>query len=176
VTTDASGNAAFTRTFPTPAGDSITATATNETTNDTSEVSAPVVVDPSGQFSFNPTTYSVNEGEGTVTLTVVRSGGTANTVTLNYTTNDGTATAPSDYATTTGILTFGPGVTSQTITVPLVSDPIEEPAETFTVTTGTSTATVTIAASAGVAGVPTVSQWGLIALALGLLAAARRAI
>lgn len=184
VTTDGTGNAAFTQLLPLPAppdDGALTATATNQTTNDTSEVSAPLVIDLSGQLSFNPVTYTVAEADGTATLTVVRTGGTANTVMVSYTTNNGTATAPGDYATTSGTLTFGPGVTSQTITVPIVADLVGEPNETFTVTLstptngatlGASTATVTIEGNSGAATVPTASTWALIALALVLAAIA----
>lgn len=184
VVTDGSGNATFSQAFPLPAAPNnvaLVATATNQSSNETSELSDPIVLDLSGQLSFSPTTYTVDEGDGTATITVIRTGGTTNAVTVTYATTDGTAVSPTDYAATSGTLTFGPGVTSQTITVPIVSDPIGEPAETFTVTLsnptngatiGSGTATVTIAAAPGVAGVPTLSTWALIALVAGLLAAA----
>ena len=41
-------------------------------------------------------------------------------ITVNYETANGTASAPGDYTTTSGTLTFAQGVTSQTITVPVV--------------------------------------------------------
>jgi Calx-beta domain len=184
VTTDGAGNAAFNQLLPIPAppdNGALTATATNQTTNDTSEVSAPIVVDLSGQLSFDPVTYTVAETDGSVTLIVVRTGGTANTVMVSYTTNSGTATAPADYGTTAGTLTFGPGVTSQTITVPIVADLVGEPNETFTATLsgptngatlGAATATVTIEGNSGAATVPTASTWALLVLALGLVAVA----
>ena len=55
------------------------------------------------------------------------------TVTVNYTTVDGTAVAPSDYTAKSGILTFAPGETSRDILVLVRDDlPNSEPEE-FTV-------------------------------------------
>ncbi|MFA5814863.1 MAG: Calx-beta domain-containing protein [Bacteroidales bacterium] len=55
-------------------------------------------------------------------------------ITINYATSESTASASSDFTTTSGTLTFNPGVTTQTITVPITSDLIAEPEEAFTVT------------------------------------------
>jgi Calx-beta domain len=180
ITTDATGNATFAQSLTTPlATDVVMATATNLTTGDTSEVSAPIAVDAPGQIAFATTTLTVNESAGNATLTVTRADGTEGTVTVAFTTENGTATAPSDYQTTSGTLTFGPGVTSQSIVVPIVSDAVPELAETFTVrlsnptggaTLGASTATVTIAAAADAQAVPTLSVWSLLALATALAA------
>ena len=53
-------------------------------------------------------------------------------VTVDYTTVDGTAVAGRDYTSTTGTLTFPPGTTEGTVTVPLLNDSEDENAETFT--------------------------------------------
>jgi large repetitive protein len=56
------------------------------------------------------------------------------TVTVGYGTQDGTATAAGrDYVATSGTLTFAPGQTSKTISVPVIGDRIAEPDETFSV-------------------------------------------
>jgi hypothetical protein len=55
------------------------------------------------------------------------------TVTVHYQTLDGTATASSDYTATSGTLTFTPGQTSQTVSVPIKGDLTVEPNETFLV-------------------------------------------
>jgi len=52
-------------------------------------------------------------------------------VTVTYATANGTATAPDDYTTTTGTITFAPGQRSQNVAVPLKGDTIDEANETF---------------------------------------------
>jgi Ca2+-binding RTX toxin-like protein len=74
------------------------------------------------------------EGGGEVAVTVSLSAASAQTVTVNYATADGTATAGSDYTAASGILTFAPGETSQQFKVPVADDTLVEPDETFTVT------------------------------------------
>src|SRR5262249_9637904 len=53
------------------------------------------------------------------------------TVTVQYATADGTATAGSDYQSATGTISFAPGVTSRTISVGVNGDTLIEPDETF---------------------------------------------
>jgi hypothetical protein len=52
------------------------------------------------------------------------------TVTVDYATSDGTATAGADYASKSGTLTFSPGVTSQTFYVTVYKDLLVEDEET----------------------------------------------
>lgn len=56
------------------------------------------------------------------------------TVSVAYTTSNGTATAPADYGATSGTLTFSPGETTKSITVPVVGDQAIEPDKQFTIT------------------------------------------
>jgi ELWxxDGT repeat protein len=72
-----------------------------------------------------------NSGTTNATFTVTLSAASAATVTVSYTSADGTAVAPSDYTSASGSLTFAPGQTSKTITVPIVGDRRGEPNETF---------------------------------------------
>ncbi len=74
---------------------------------------------------------SVHENAGPATFTVKLSEASAQTVTVNYSTADNTATAPADYTTTSGMLTFSPGDLSKTINVPIVDDSVYEPTQTF---------------------------------------------
>src|SRR6185503_9177291 len=80
------------------------------------------IVDANRSVRFSAPSYTVNEG-GTATVTVLRGGSTAGSITVHYQTNPGSATptAPAaDYVTKSGMLTFGAGVTGQSFTVATV--------------------------------------------------------
>ncbi|PYS46371.1 MAG: hypothetical protein DMF68_19405, partial [Acidobacteria bacterium] len=70
-------------------------------------------------------------GTKTVDFTVTLSAASTQTVTVDYSTADGTATAGSDYQSTNGTLTFNPGDLTRTITVTIIGDTTDEPNETF---------------------------------------------
>jgi hypothetical protein len=53
-------------------------------------------------------------------------------VSVDYATVDGTATAPDDYTATSGIALIPAGASSTTVPVPIVSDGLIEPNESFT--------------------------------------------
>src|SRR5262249_50245674 len=77
---------------------------------------------------------TVNEGDSGSTnavFTVTLSASYPQAVTVNYATADGTATAGTDYAATNGIVTFAPGSTSQSISVRVLGDRLNEANETF---------------------------------------------
>jgi uncharacterized delta-60 repeat protein len=89
----------------------------------------------SGQLQLSAPSVSVMENAGTATLTVTRTGGSTASVTVDYATSDGTATAGADYAATSSTLTFTDGQTSQTISIPITDDgTLEGGSETFNVT------------------------------------------
>jgi hypothetical protein len=72
-------------------------------------------------------------------------------VTVNYSTADGTATvAGGDYRATSGRLTFKPGQTSQSITVSVTGDRKKEPDETFYVNLSGASSNALIVDSQGV--------------------------
>ena len=73
-----------------------------------------------------------NAGTANAMFTVSLSSASAQSVTVNYATANGTA-AGNDYTATSGILTFAPGVTSRTITVTVTGDTMLEPHEMFSV-------------------------------------------
>ncbi len=111
--------------------------------------------DTAGALAFSPVNYVVNEADGTVSVSVERIGGTVGAVSVDYLTQDGTATAGSDYATTSGTLNWAAGEGgARTIDIPITNDSVSETyEESFTVllsdATGTSvsgfsSATVTI--------------------------------
>ena len=77
---------------------------------------------------------SLSEGHsGTqdLTFTVSLSGVSAGTVKVDYATANGTASAGSDFTTTKGTLSFTPGVTQQTLRVPVKGDTTLEANETL---------------------------------------------
>ena len=130
--------------------------------------------DPAGNRSGNasgqplPTettavTFALS-GPGTVTkgtdavFQIAKTGPAAATVTLNYATANGTATAPTDYAAVSATLSFLAWETLKNINIPTTDDGLASSAKTFSVSisspsTGgsitTASATATIAASAG---------------------------
>jgi uncharacterized repeat protein (TIGR01451 family) len=93
-------------------------------------VNAPAVPEPTVQFSTD--TYRANEGAGAATITVTLGAASANTVTVDYATTGGMATAGSDYTAISDTLTFNPGEISQTFDVPILDDALEEGDETVT--------------------------------------------
>ncbi len=98
--------------------------------------STPVVVAPTPTLSINDVNVTEgNSGTTTATFTVSLSPvNSAQTVTVNYATADGTATtANSDYVATSGTLTFSPSASSRTISVTLNGDTRYEPNETLRV-------------------------------------------
>lgn len=86
-------------------------------------------------LSINDVT--VNEGTGGTTPATfavsLLGGASPNPVTVNYTTANGTATAPADYAAANGTVTFAPGEVSKPVTVQVVGDNVDEADETFAV-------------------------------------------
>ncbi|MDB6034285.1 MAG: hypothetical protein JWM16_4623 [Verrucomicrobiales bacterium] len=82
-------------------------------------------------INFDISTYTVSEGAGQALITVQRTGGGVGTVSVNFTTSDGTALAGSDYVATNGTLTFSNGQTSLTFTVPILQDLLVEGNETI---------------------------------------------
>ena len=98
----------------------------------------------------NVTVPEGNSGTTPATFTVNLSIASVFTVTVNFATANGTATAGSDYQATSGTLTFAPGTTTQTLTVPILGDTLDEPNETFTVTlTNPTNATLATAQATG---------------------------
>ncbi|MFM2062782.1 MAG: hypothetical protein RLZZ507_2452 [Cyanobacteriota bacterium] len=72
-----------------------------------------------------------NSGTRNLVFTVTRSGAASQPITVNFTTANGTATAGSDFTSTSGTLTFATNETTKTITIPIIGDTIVEANETF---------------------------------------------
>lgn len=101
---------------------------------------------------FDQPSYSVQEDLGALTIKVTRSGDTSSTVSVDYATNDGTATQKADFEYAAGTLTFAPGETSKTLSVLINDDAHIEGDEIFQVVLANSTG-----ASLGQASVSTVT-------------------
>src|SRR5262249_40773870 len=87
-----------------------------------------------GALQFSSSSFSVNESGGAATVTVTRTGGSTGSVSVNYATSDGPATAGNDYVATSGTLTFADGEMSKTFTIPILDDMLVENNETFNLT------------------------------------------
>ena len=74
-----------------------------------------------GSLQLNAPAYSVGDSYGSATFTVTRTNGTDGTVSVRFTTSDGTATAGVDYQSTSGQVTFAQGETAKTFTVPILN-------------------------------------------------------
>lgn len=85
---------------------------------------------------------------GTLTFTVTLSEESTDTITVQYATADGTATAGEDYTAASGTLTFAPSDLTKPILITVLDDIATEGDETFTVTL-TTPINATIAQSTG---------------------------
>ena len=74
---------------------------------------------------------SANEANGSIGFLVSLDKPAAGTVTVDYRTENVTATAPGDYTQTSGTLTFEPGETQEIVTVPIIDDTVPDNGETF---------------------------------------------
>jgi serralysin len=134
------------------------ATGTGYTIGTTTAVTGTITNDDLPSINLSPNGQTVVEGltsPQNPSYTVSLSGSSPQTITVQYSTANGTALAGSDYTATTGTLAFTPGVTSQTISIPILilNDSVNEANETFTlkltsptnaILGGTATVTTTI--------------------------------
>ena len=122
-----------------------------------------VNVDSYGQIQFSSPIYSVKKFGGFALIPVVRVGGSAQSVSVNYHTVDGSASsvANQNFVATNNTLTFNVGEVSKFITVPIIDDGTVDGPLSFTVVLDTpvpipgilgspTTATVNIIDTAGV--------------------------
>jgi len=103
--------------------------------NGTDSGSAYVFMPPSVQLSS--ATYSVNEGGGTATITVSRTGGSEGAVAVDYASSDDTATAGSDCIASYGTLSWEDGdAGDKTFDITIIDDSEKEIDETLIVSLG----------------------------------------
>jgi hypothetical protein len=82
-------------------------------------------------IQFSSATYDHVEDSGSAAIIVTLSAPSGQTVAVDYATSDGTATAPGDYAATSGTLEILAGEMSGTFSVPIVADQSTEFDETL---------------------------------------------
>lgn len=92
-----------------------------------------IVDDELPLVAFATAAVTVAEDGGEAVLTVVLDRAGVGPVVVDFVAEGGTAVAGSDFAPTSGTLTFAPGVTSQTIALPLLDDGLDEEDETVVV-------------------------------------------
>ena len=115
------------------------------------------ILDDEGTIGFSSATFTENEGVPSqlAAITVVRTGATNAPVTVSFaTTTGGTATAPVDYISTNGTLSFLPGELTKSFQIRLIDDNAGEgtesvrivlsnPSNSNTLTTATATLLIT---------------------------------
>ena len=135
VTTDAAGEASFDVTLggQLAPGRVVTATATDPAGN-TSEFSPCDAGSAQGSVHFRSPGFGALEDVGAMPIRVVRTGGSRGTLTVNYSTGGGTATAGADYTPVSGQLTFAEGETEKTFNIPIADDSLPESPESVVLT------------------------------------------
>lgn len=76
--------------------------------------------DFAGRVLFSTAIYNANENGGPAIITVVRQGGEAESVSVNFAAFNGTAVGGFDFTPTNGTLSFGPGELAKSFTVPII--------------------------------------------------------
>ncbi len=84
----------------------------------------------SGHFQFDSPYYFADESQHEAIISVLRRGGMAGEVTIDYASAAGTATPNLDYTNIVGTLTFAEGEFQRQISVPIVNDGLGEDPET----------------------------------------------
>ncbi|MEW6304099.1 MAG: Calx-beta domain-containing protein [Verrucomicrobiota bacterium] len=84
---------------------------------------------------YGVTVQEPGSGTANAVFSVLLSGPSGQTVSVNYSTSDGTAMSGSDYsAQANSVITFPPGTTNRTLSIVVNGDAVTESDETFTVT------------------------------------------
>ncbi len=94
---------------------------------------SPIVAGGSpGTLQFSASDYNVGEGDGSQTIAVTRTGGSAGAVTVDYATADSSATSGSDYSATNGALSWlDNDAAAKSFAVSIVDDGDSESDETI---------------------------------------------
>ena len=106
---------------------------TNGTESGTQQVTTTIMDDDDAPtISVNdPSVAEGSVGNATLGFTITLSAASGQTITVDYATANGTATAGTDYTSVSGSLTFNAGETSKTVNVTVAGDTVTEPDETI---------------------------------------------
>jgi hypothetical protein len=107
----------------------------------TASVNSSVTVSPP-LIQLSQPNYTASEGDGSVQITVVRTGDSPTPTSVDFATSDGTASSKKDYTTAVGTITFNPGEASKTFTVLLTDNGFVDGSRTLTLTISNPTGAV----------------------------------
>ncbi|MUH00351.1 hypothetical protein F7734_52020 [Scytonema sp. UIC 10036] len=98
-----------------------------------------------GTLAFGAGEFSISEdGTQIHALTIIRTDGTAGSISATVTLSDDTAISPTDYNSTPIVVTFASGETSKTVLIPIVNDTLIESAQKLNLVLGNPTGGATI--------------------------------
>jgi uncharacterized delta-60 repeat protein len=80
-----------------------------------------------GALQFSAPSYTVNENGGYATISVVRTGGNAGSISGHYSTSDGTAATGLNYTAVSGTVTLATGQIFTNIIIPILNDGVVDP-------------------------------------------------
>ncbi|WP_162932519.1 Calx-beta domain-containing protein [Solimonas sp. K1W22B-7] len=124
----------------------------------------PAIVGKPGRIGLYSASVSAKETSGVAVFKVVRANGKDGAVSVQYTTAPGTAVAGSDYASSTGTLTWAAGdSTAKLVNVVVVDDHLVEGKEDFTLTLSGPTGGATLGRSSSKATITSVDRPGMLA-------------
>jgi len=110
-----------------------------------------IVSDDQPTVQFSSSDYIVNENGGSISIQITLDQPPVVPIVVTYTTNDNTASAGTDYTASSGMVTFIPGDTSETVTINILNDSDVDDAEYFTIDlTTASNATISTPSTANV--------------------------
>jgi len=86
---------------------------------------------PPGSLQFSSGSYSAPENAGSITISVLRAGGSAGAVSVHYATGDGTGVAGTNYTATSGTLDWADGdAAAKTFSVKVLDDGVADGSHT----------------------------------------------
>ena len=118
-----------------PNGDTVSPCSSSSIISPSSASVTIVNDDVASTVGLDSASLSVNENDGSATVTATRSGSLNGPASVNYNTSSGTATSGEDYTAVSGVLTWADGEGgSKSIVIPIINDTLVENPETFNLT------------------------------------------